>query len=293
VASIDLQYDLANETPANASPVEANFNRVEQHINTELIERDGTVAMRQPLRLSGDPVSALDAATKAYVDAVMPVGIIMLYGGATVPPVGTWLLCDNAEYSQGAYPALFAVIAQTYGGAVGTFRTPPINQGRIPIGTGGTPSLALGATGGTRDAVSVAHSHTASSGVESASHVHAGIDHLHSIGAGNTAGQSATHFHMGPSGSLIGVSPGSNGQLNALGIGGGPTVGFPGGTENASGDHSHAIGAGATGPADRSLITGGNNVNHTHAITVNSDGVTGVGANMPPYVAMTYIIRAA
>ena len=28
---LDLQYDVLNYTPASASPVEANFNRLEQH----------------------------------------------------------------------------------------------------------------------------------------------------------------------------------------------------------------------------------------------------------------------
>ena len=74
-------YDLLNYTPASASPVEANFNRIEQHINQELIERDGTVAMRAQLKLVGDPVAPLDAAPKQYVDQVLPIGIIMMYGG--------------------------------------------------------------------------------------------------------------------------------------------------------------------------------------------------------------------
>ena len=68
MAKLDMQYDILNDTPATASPVEANFNRIEQHINQELIERDGTVAMRAQLQLVGDPVTDLDAAPKQYVD---------------------------------------------------------------------------------------------------------------------------------------------------------------------------------------------------------------------------------
>jgi len=69
MAKITFPYNLVNDTPADANPVESNFNRIEQYINQELIERDGSVSMRQALRLAGDPVSALDAAPKQYVDA--------------------------------------------------------------------------------------------------------------------------------------------------------------------------------------------------------------------------------
>lgn len=70
MTKITLPYDLANKTPADAIPPESNFNRIEQHINQELIERDGTVAMRAQLRLFADPVNVLDAAPKQYVDAM-------------------------------------------------------------------------------------------------------------------------------------------------------------------------------------------------------------------------------
>jgi hypothetical protein len=69
MTKITLPYDLANKTPADAIPPETNFNRIEQHINQELIERDGSVAMRAQLRLVGDPVGVLDAAPKQYVDS--------------------------------------------------------------------------------------------------------------------------------------------------------------------------------------------------------------------------------
>ena len=70
MAKLDVTYDILNDAPASASPVEANFNRIEQHINQEVIERGGTVAMVAQLQLVGDPVTPLDAAPKQYVDAI-------------------------------------------------------------------------------------------------------------------------------------------------------------------------------------------------------------------------------
>lgn len=66
---IALLFDLANYTPADASPVQANFQQIEQYLNTEVITRDGLVAMIAALRLANStPVNVLDAASKGYVD---------------------------------------------------------------------------------------------------------------------------------------------------------------------------------------------------------------------------------
>ena len=106
---------MLNYTPASASPVEANFDRIEQHINQEVIERDGTVAMRAQLKLVGDPVNDLDAAPKQYVDQILPVGIIMMFGGTVAPPGGRWAVCNGAELESTVYPALFAIFGIAYG----------------------------------------------------------------------------------------------------------------------------------------------------------------------------------
>lgn len=85
MTKLDLPYDLANKTPADANPVETNFNRTELHINQELIERDGSVAMRAALRLANStPVDPLDAASKGYVDLRGPQTAVVAGAGLAV-----------------------------------------------------------------------------------------------------------------------------------------------------------------------------------------------------------------
>jgi hypothetical protein len=76
-----LPNDIANDTPANAVPVEQNYNVIEDYINRECIVRDGSLAMTGQLLLVGDPTQPLAAAAKQYVDAILPVGVILPFGG--------------------------------------------------------------------------------------------------------------------------------------------------------------------------------------------------------------------
>jgi microcystin-dependent protein len=83
------------------------------------------------------PTAAGHAATKAYVDARLPVGVMMPFGGPTAPT--GWLLCGPAtNVSRTTYSALFAVIGTTYGVGDGstTFGLPTI-QARGPVGLSG------------------------------------------------------------------------------------------------------------------------------------------------------------
>lgn len=69
--------------------------------------------------------------------ALLTTGMIIPYGGTTAPV--NFLLCNGSTYSQGTYPALFAVIGTTYGtGAPGTFKVPNMTGvtnavGSIPV----------------------------------------------------------------------------------------------------------------------------------------------------------------
>lgn len=299
--SLDLQYDLANLTPANASPVQANFVRLETFINTDLINRDGSTEMTGQLQLVGDPVAPLDAAPKQYVDQVLPIGCIFMYGGAAAPAGGKWALCNGATLASSSYPDLFSAISYTYGGSGGSFALPNL-QGRFPLMVAG--GYTIGATGGTKDAVVVSHNHTidhdhpnATTTTESVFHQHGGVDHLHGISF-NTSDQSNDHNHgmigvnasgtVGPGFGLHYVA--DNNTLSG-------TYPYFGATGGVNTGHVHAVN-GSTGGADRSLTSGNQNQLHTHNFDTpnysgssGTSGVAGTDQNMPPYQVVNFIIR--
>ena len=310
MTKINLQYDLANLTPADANPPEANFNRIEQHINQELVERDGTVGMRAELALSGDPVNALGAAPKQYVDNLLPLGVILPYGGVVAPVGTTWMVCNGAELETTLFPGLFAVLGTRFVTGVivaGRFNVPDMRL-RFPFGAqAGTTEV--GARGGSADAVVVAHTHpvdhdhgSATSGTESVTHIHAGVDHLHGVNI-NSGFITADHSHSHNLGTILRDNPFSP-EIQVR-FGDGFTFGVDRFDANAaqtggvSANHQHNV-SGSTGAADRSLNTGTQSANHTHPVDLPaftgasgaaSGGVAGTGVNNPAYVGLTFIIR--
>ena len=71
----------------------------------------------------------------------LPPGVLLDYGG-TVAPVG-YLLCDGTSYTTAAFPALFAAIGYTWGGAGANFSVPDFRR-RTLVGSGGTGTSTLG-----------------------------------------------------------------------------------------------------------------------------------------------------
>jgi microcystin-dependent protein len=120
--------------------------------------QSGTQTMAR-ISLAVTPPSASNntqIATTAFVQSqiqalsVPPTGSMTMWSTGTAPT--GWLLCDGAAVSRTTYADLFAVISTTYGTGNGstTFNVPNL-ENRVPIGAGGLYSLA--ATGGSRDAV--------------------------------------------------------------------------------------------------------------------------------------------
>lgn len=105
-------------------------------------------------------------ATTAFVlSNGAPTGGIMMWGTGSAP--SGWLLCAGAAVSRTTYAALFALIGTTFGSGDGstTFNLPNYTN-RMPYGT------TLAATGGSADAITVAHTHTATSAVTDPGHTH-------------------------------------------------------------------------------------------------------------------------
>jgi microcystin-dependent protein len=88
---------------------------------------------------------------------VSPSGEIKMWPTATAPT--GFLLCDGSNVSRTIYAALFTVIGTTFGAGDGTTTfTVPNFKNRFPVGSGDLYSA--GATGGSKDAVAISHTHT-------------------------------------------------------------------------------------------------------------------------------------
>lgn len=68
MTSLNVPNTVVNGTIADATDVQGNFDAIESHVNTEMVNRDGSVAMTGELLLPSNPTSNLGAATKSYVD---------------------------------------------------------------------------------------------------------------------------------------------------------------------------------------------------------------------------------
>jgi hypothetical protein len=138
-------------------------------------------------------------ATTAFVRSIVPAGIISMWSGSVANIPSGWALCDGAN------------------------STPDLRN-RFIVGAGS--GYSVGASGGSADAVVVAHTH----GITDPGHVH-------------------TYETLSP-------DTYADGSING---------GFRSGTASSS--------------------------NSTTGITVNSAGVSGTNANLPPYYALCFIMK--
>ncbi len=185
------------------------------------------------------PTDTTQAANKAYVDSTtstaLPKGFIGMWSGsiATIPT--GWVLCDGLN------------------------NTPNLVD-RFVVGAGST--YAVGATGGSADAVVVSHSHTASTDSQG-NHIHGAWTDGQGNHAHTTQGHvSANRFSYGGGGGTAGIG-----------------IPYSAAAETSvAGHHGHNVGIGEAGA-------------HGHNIAVSTNGESGTNKNLPPYYALCYIMK--
>lgn len=102
-------------------------------IGMTLAQADARYANSSGQALTGNvvvntPTAAAHVARKDYADAALalPAGVVMPFGGASVPASWPFLLCQGQAVSRTTYAALFTAIGTTYGVGNGssTFNVP-------------------------------------------------------------------------------------------------------------------------------------------------------------------------
>lgn len=312
---------IQNQSPADAVPVNENFQTIQSHINTDLINRDGSVAMVGPLILSdGNPaISAAEAA------AGIPVGMMMDWPAASAPDGGDWVLCNGQILTTADYPALHALIGGTYNNPgddfQGTqFRVPNLN-GRSSVAPGGSLGGSLGDNEGRADSNAPAHTHAGPSHSHDMNHGHGDgfsvsatqQEHTHSINHDHSADNTSKdggHAH-----DTIELGYGADGQVaswlnypgwvavNGLTTRGGDQ-GYERGVTSKGSAHSHSFNVpkfnGTSGPAAPSITASisGKVTNHTGKTDPSGTDVTGPGGdggstdNYHPVLVLNKIMKA-
>ena len=140
VAGPDLTIDAANGAGTGGSgsiifrtaPVGSSGSTPNTMRNVLQVKPDGTVT-----------VLGVNIAS-----AFFP-GTVLDYAGLTASIPAGWLLCDGSSVATATYPALFAVLAYTYGGSGANFNLPD-GRGRVTAGRddmGGTAANRLTTAG--------------------------------------------------------------------------------------------------------------------------------------------------
>lgn len=222
---------------------------------TASVNTSGTAAMVASLNMGANtiqsvatPVNSTDAANKAYTDALMPSGSVIMFAGSTAPT--GFVLCQGQALSRTAEASLFAAIGTAYGSGDGstTFNVPNF-QTFLPVGVGshsGNTTRNLGDTGGEETHLLVT--------AEMPSHAHTDSGHTHT---------DSGHTH--------------------------PPYGYQFAETNGAGQ-GLTLGYGETFASATTTGTGAANI-QTSTANIQATGGGGAHNNMPPYLAINFIIK--
>lgn len=192
----DNNTDIDNINIAENCPP-ANINNAIRELMSQLKDfQAGNQASNQLLAAgggtglssSGTSGNVLTSDGSGWVSSApnyVPTGGMMMWGTASAP--SGYLLCNGSAVSRSTYATLFAVVGTTFGTGDGstTFNLPDFRD-RFPVGAGTTYSA--NSTGGSKDAIVVSHTHTAT--VTDPGHVH--LIGFQSIDAGPNYGSTAS-----------------------------------------------------------------------------------------------------
>jgi microcystin-dependent protein len=222
----------------------------------------------------------IDAQVFANQQAGVAVGSGALWFTATPPT--NWLICDGSSLDTTAYAKLFAVFGYAFGGSGANFNLPAM-AGVFPIGANATNALA--AKGGEATHVLTV--------AELAPHPHAITDVAH-----NHVLNQTPHNHPDPqhahTGSETAHAHGTNllrfvGTGGAFGIAGGGNSNVNDGNTDAA-QPPITINPAATNiqPANANLSL---NASGTGLTTTQSAGGGAAHNNLPPFLAINFIVR--
>jgi len=151
--------------------IDTEFNNIATAVTTkaDLLSPVFTGTPTAPTAATGTSTTQL--ATTAFATAAISpfTGAMLMWPTATAP--SGFLLCNGQTVSRSTYAALFTILGVVFGSGDGsTTFTLPDYRNKTVLGAGDL--YAAAATGGSKDAVVVSHTHTATSTVTDPGHFH-------------------------------------------------------------------------------------------------------------------------
>jgi microcystin-dependent protein len=303
MATAAVTHTFANGTNADGTQVNSNFTSVVNFLNTEVVQRDASIAFTAiPSLPATDPTTDNHVVRKAYVDNLMPAGMITQYGGASAPT--GWVLCQGQSLSRTnpLYARLYSAIGVVYGAVdIDNFNVPNL-KGRIPVGLDSTQTEfdALAETGGSKTHtltsaqmpshthVQNSHNHTQNSHNHTQdAHNHTQQAHQHSVSLTTVSG--GTHDHDVYYSTAYNGSGSQIQELASSNLGSSYSTG-------SAGSHTHTI----SGFVDNNTPLNNSTTPTNNSTTATNDSATATNQNagsgdahnnLQPYIVVNYIIK--